>query len=245
MVNSIAAGTARMKSAEQHLRDGASWSGWCESFVYRFGGFASSRDSATLAYRASGAVVSTDHAKAPAGAIHWWSDKGNANGAGHVAVSLGHDLAAMASARVTSAWGKDSGTITMSAYNAATSSFLTYLGWTYDFIGERITDVDVWLKAQAAAVAKAKADAAAKEAAAQAKAKADAAAKEAAHVAATTEEDTTMPVYFRGDHAPEVFHLNRATGTKRHVSHAEWTVAGIGQSVHVIAQADADAIPAG
>ncbi len=63
-----------------------------------------------------------------------------------------------------------------------------------------------------------------------------------AAVAAPIEEDP-MPVYFKGDRAADVFYLNRATGTKRHVTAAEWAAVNAGQSIVTIAQAEADAIP--
>ena len=76
---------------------GLSWSGWCESFVYRAGGFTRSFGSALLAGNASG-WLNPDWASAPVGALHYWSGvyiKGVESG--HVAFSLGGGDLLMAS----------------------------------------------------------------------------------------------------------------------------------------------------
>lgn len=52
------------------------------------------------------------------------------------------------------------------------------------------------------------------------------------------------PCYFKGDKQPDIFILNRVTGSKRHIPHPEWTACGVGVLVVTIPQADADAIPA-
>lgn len=61
----------------------------------------------------------------------------------------------------------------------------------------------------------------------------------------TGAEPERTPVYFKGDTTTEVYYLNRATGKKRHVPAAEWAAVNLGQSIIIIAQAEADAIPAG
>jgi len=79
-------------------RDGKSWAGWCESLIWRAGGFTDSFSSAMLAGDASG-WLNPDWAKAPRGAIHYWAGVG---GDGHVAFELGGGTLLMASSKVSS-----------------------------------------------------------------------------------------------------------------------------------------------
>ncbi|NYJ20803.1 hypothetical protein [Glaciibacter psychrotolerans] len=79
-------------------RDGKSWAGWCESLIWRAGGFTRSFASAQLAGDASG-WLNPDWTTAPRGALHYWSGVG---GDGHVAFDLGGGTLLMASSRVSS-----------------------------------------------------------------------------------------------------------------------------------------------
>lgn len=101
-------------------RDGGSWAGWCESFVWRAGGFAGSFDTALLAGSASG-PLNPDWASAPAGALHYWA---GVNGDGHVAFSLGGGMLLMASSR-TSNYGTALGTLHFANYGLP-----LYRGWS-------------------------------------------------------------------------------------------------------------------
>jgi len=101
-------------------RDGKSWAGWCESFVWRAGGFNGSFSSALLAGNASG-DLNGEWAKAPRGAIHYWAGVG---GDGHVAFELGGGTLLMASSR-TSNYGTALGTIHFLDYGLP-----EYRGWT-------------------------------------------------------------------------------------------------------------------
>jgi len=93
-------------------RDGKSWSGWCESFVWRSGGFTGSFGSALLAGNASG-TLDPNWQSAQRGELHYWSGVG---GNGHVAWELGGGLLLMASASVTDFWGVDMGTVPFRTY---------------------------------------------------------------------------------------------------------------------------------
>jgi len=122
MVNTIA---QAIDYAHAHpKRDGLTWHNWCESFVYRAGGFTASFGSAQLAGDASG-YLNPDWAAAPAGAIHYWSGAGD----GHVGFSLGGGLCLMASNGVTTFWGTDMGTATIPEYNARKTA-MHYRGWS-------------------------------------------------------------------------------------------------------------------
>lgn len=101
-------------------RDGKSWSGWCESFVWRAGGFNGSFNNALAAGSASG-PLNSNWASAPRGAIHYWAGVG---GDGHVAFSLGGGMLLMASSR-TSNYGVALGTLHFSNYGLP-----LYRGWT-------------------------------------------------------------------------------------------------------------------
>jgi len=105
-------------------RDGGTWHNWCESFVWRAGGFNGSFGSAQLAGNASG-PLNPNWAAAPAGAIHYWSGAGD----GHVGFSLGGGLCLMASNGVTTSWGTAIGTATIPEYNARKTA-MSYRGWT-------------------------------------------------------------------------------------------------------------------
>lgn len=102
------------------LRDGKSWNGWCESFIWRAGGFDRSFPTALAAGDASG-PLRKDWAAAPSGAIHYWAGVG---GDGHVAFSLGGGMLLMASGR-TSNFGTALGTLHFSNYGLP-----LYRGWT-------------------------------------------------------------------------------------------------------------------
>lgn len=101
-------------------RDGGSWAGWCESFVWRAGGFDRSFPTALAAGSASG-TLNTRWQDAPSGAIHYWAGVG---GDGHVAFGLGNGMLLMASSRVSN-MGTALGTIHFSNYNLP-----LYRGWT-------------------------------------------------------------------------------------------------------------------
>ncbi|POH63965.1 hypothetical protein C3B59_10500 [Cryobacterium zongtaii] len=101
-------------------RDGKSWAGWCESFVWRAGGFAGSFSSALLAGNASG-PLNPNWGQAPRGALHYWAGVG---GDGHVAFELGGGTLLMASSR-TSSYGTALGAIHFTDYGLP-----LYRGWT-------------------------------------------------------------------------------------------------------------------
>lgn len=107
-------------------RDGGTWHNWCESFIWRAGGFAGSFDDAWLAARASG-WLNPDHASAPRGSIHYWSNSGYSPG--HVAFGLGNDQLLMASNGVTTRFGGDIGTASWAEYRRNKPA-MTYAGWT-------------------------------------------------------------------------------------------------------------------
>lgn len=104
-------------------RDGATWHNWCESFVWRAGGFAGSFATARLAGDASGHLNS---GPAPRAAIHYWGGTRD----GHVGFELGNDTILMASDGVTDFWGTDMGTVSLRDYNRRKPS-MKYRGWTY------------------------------------------------------------------------------------------------------------------
>lgn len=104
-------------------RDGGTWHNWCESFVWRAGGFGVFFGSATLAGDASG-YLNPRAAAAPRGAIHFWG-----GGPGHVGFELGGGLVLMASNGVTHLWGTALGTATIAEY-ARNKPNMIYRGWT-------------------------------------------------------------------------------------------------------------------
>jgi hypothetical protein len=104
---------------------GGTWHNWCEAFVYRAGGFTRSFSTAQLAARASG-PLNPAFAKAPRGALHYWSD---ASGFGHIGFELGGGLVLMASNGVTSLWGRAIGTATVPEYNRNKPD-MHYSGWS-------------------------------------------------------------------------------------------------------------------
>ncbi|TFD47564.1 hypothetical protein E3T46_17360 [Cryobacterium sp. Hh11] len=104
-------------------RGGGTWHNWCESFVYRAGGFSQSFSTATLAGNAAG-WLNPSPLSAPRGAIHYWG-----NGPGHVAFELGGGLMLMASDGATSLWGTALGTATLAEYSKRKPS-MRYRGWS-------------------------------------------------------------------------------------------------------------------
>lgn len=101
-------------------RDGGSWAGWCESFVWRAGGFGVSFPSALAAGSASG-PLNPLWSSAPRGALHYWAGVG---GDGHVAFELGGGTLLMASSRVSNL-GTALGTIHFTDYHLP-----LYRGWS-------------------------------------------------------------------------------------------------------------------
>lgn len=109
--------------AQAHpLRDGKSWAGCCESFIWRAGGFTRSFPSAMDAGDASG-PLNPNWAAAPRGAIHYWAGVG---GDGHVAFELGGGTLLMASSQVSN-YGTALGTIHFTDYARLN---IPYRGWT-------------------------------------------------------------------------------------------------------------------
>lgn len=104
-------------------RDGGSWAGWCESFVFRAGGFTQSFGSAMLAGNASG-PLNPDWSKAPRGAIHYWA---GVAGDGHVAFELGGGSLLMAS-NATWTIGTALGTVPFQSY---AKLGIPYRGWSF------------------------------------------------------------------------------------------------------------------
>lgn len=151
MTNTIAQLEQLMRSAGQRTHNGGSWHNWCAAWVCRAvtgvdasgSGLGASADTARQALAKSGnagRVLSADASKAPAGAIHWWSN-GSA-GDGHVAVGLtaGSGSLGMASDAVTAAgtrWGVDSGVISLARYGQQKPA-MHYVGWTLDYCGAKI-----------------------------------------------------------------------------------------------------------
>lgn len=148
MTNTLEQLQATMRSPGQRTHGGGSWHNWCAAWVCRAvtgvgpdgTGLGASADTARQALGKSGnggRVVSTDPAKAPAGAIHWWLN--GPTGDGHVAVGMtaGSGSLAMASDAVTHAWGTASGTISLAEYSARKPA-MRYVGWTLDYCGARI-----------------------------------------------------------------------------------------------------------
>ncbi len=117
------------------LRDGASWSGWCASLMWRFASMpeSSARASAILAY-ADSTIEGTDPRLAPAGAFHWW-DIGTY---GHVGMDLlgGGGTVFMASTHVLEDWGDSIGVASVPAYTTTASA--SYLGWSLDYAGSEM-----------------------------------------------------------------------------------------------------------
>ena len=114
------------------LRDGASWSGWCASLMWRFASMPESaaRASAILAYGDS-RIESLDPRLAPSGAFHWW----DIGAYGHVGMDLlgGGGTVFMASSYVLESWGSAIGVTSVTRYTATTAA--TYLGWSMDYAG--------------------------------------------------------------------------------------------------------------
>jgi len=128
---------ARDYAADYPLRDGASWSGWCASLMWRFGNMpeSSARPSAIIAY-ADSTIAGLDPRQAPIGAFHWWDIGVH----GHVAVDLlgGGTTIFMASNYVLEDWGDAIGVTSIPRYTNATGA--TYLGWSMDYAGTMISD---------------------------------------------------------------------------------------------------------
>lgn len=144
-----AQGKAFMRTPAMRKHSGGSWAGWCCAFTYWFTGAAHSYATAYDAYQAAGKMVSTDYAKAPAGAIHYWKSTSGFR-PGHVAPSLGNGIAAMAtSQRLDTVWGDHSGTIALSRYIPAVKAGFKYLGWSYNFGAFRMRGVVTLTEAKA------------------------------------------------------------------------------------------------
>jgi hypothetical protein len=116
---------ARAYAAAHPTRSaGVSWAGWCESFVFRAGGFTRFYPTALASGNASG-NLNPNWASAPAGAIHYWAGvyvRGVESG--HVAIDLGAGLLLMASSRVGNL-GAGLGTIHFLDYGLP-----NYRGWS-------------------------------------------------------------------------------------------------------------------
>lgn len=128
---------AREYASQYPERDGASWSGWCGSLMWRFGEMpeSSARPSAIGAY-AESTILGMDSRQAPIGAFHWWDIGVH----GHVAVDLlgGGTTIFMASNYVLEDWGDAIGVTSISNYTNATGA--TYLGWSMDYVNSEIFD---------------------------------------------------------------------------------------------------------
>ncbi len=128
---------ARDYAAQYPQRDGATWSGWCGSLMWRFGEMpeSSARPSAIGAY-AESTILGMDARLAPIGAFHWWDIGVH----GHVAVDLlgGGGTIFMASNYVLEDWGDAIGVTSVSNYTNATGA--TYLGWSMDYVSSEIAD---------------------------------------------------------------------------------------------------------
>lgn len=120
---------ARQFAAANPLRDGATWSGWCASLIYRFIGAGTAYNSATLAGDAAGSLNS-DHTAAPIGALHYWA---GANGDGHVAIDVAGRgrLLFMASSKVTESLGTAIGLVSFDDYQSKAG--LPYRGWAMQY----------------------------------------------------------------------------------------------------------------
>jgi LysM repeat protein len=152
---SVAQGKALMKSPAKRWhwnskkRINESWNGWCAAWTYWFTGAARSFATAYDAFLHT-KIVSKRAADAPAGAVHYWRNIGSNPRPGHVAVSLGQGIAGMASNRVETEWGVGHGTVPIATYNRQTGGFLQYLGWSYDFGGQRMAGVHTVAEVKAA-----------------------------------------------------------------------------------------------
>lgn len=158
-MNTIGQGTALMRSKLERYVTPAGTDTWhndCARFVCRFvtgadprtgSGLGASKDTAWEACQASGPILSTDHAAAPAGAIGWYRSTGPSPKPGHVVIHLGNDLLAMGSDAVPTAsrWGVDSGTISWAAYHRAKPT-MQYVGWTLDYVGQVLVDARIVVK---------------------------------------------------------------------------------------------------
>lgn len=148
----LAQGKATMQSPLEHTHDGGSWHNWCASFVCRFvtgvdsagGGLGDSADTAYDALLSSGPIISLAHQDAPAGTIGWYKSSGSKR-PGHVAVSLGADVWAMASDAAGNGWGEASGPISWQSYRAKKPTMI-WLGWTFDYVGQHLSDTKVIVK---------------------------------------------------------------------------------------------------
>ena len=127
---------ARDYAADYPLRDGASWSGWCGSLMWRFGNMpeSSARASAIIAYGDS-TILGMDPRLAPIGAFHWWDIGVH----GHVAVDVlgGGTTVFMASNYVLEDWGDAIGVTSVPNYTSASGA--TYLGWSMDYANAEIS----------------------------------------------------------------------------------------------------------
>lgn len=120
---------AREYAANNPRRDGASWSGWCASLMYRFNEASQAYGSAMAAGDAAN-IESSDPGAAPIGAFHYWA---GANGDGHVAqdVQGRGRLLFMASSKVTEALGEGIGMVSFADYQSRAG--LPYRGWSQTY----------------------------------------------------------------------------------------------------------------
>lgn len=120
---------ARDYAAAHPTRDGATWSGWCASLMYRFNDAGTAYNSAMLAGDAAN-IESSDPNAAPIGAFHYWA---GANGDGHVAqdVQGRGRLLFMASSKVTESLGQGIGLVSFQDYQSRAG--LPYRGWSQTY----------------------------------------------------------------------------------------------------------------
>lgn len=119
-----------LKWARGYRRD---MNGLCQAFMWqitnRFGKPASPSPLSATAARKRSVVISDDPRDAPAGSFHYWSGVSKRNDPGHVALGLGGDRCLMASARVSTMIGDNTGIVSISGYTRETG--LNYEGWSH------------------------------------------------------------------------------------------------------------------
>jgi hypothetical protein len=122
-------------AAASPMRDGATWDGWSTSLMFRLGAFSRSANTAADALEGS-TMLGTDATRAPIGAFHWWA----LGTTGHVGVDLvgGGTTVFMASRHVHESWGTAIGTSSVSDFTDAADA--RYLGWSIDYLGQRVDE---------------------------------------------------------------------------------------------------------
>jgi hypothetical protein len=101
--------------------------------VFRFAPFSRTANTADEALEGS-TLVGTDATRAPIGAFHWWA----MGTTGLVGIDLrgGGTTVFMASSHVQESWGTAIGTTAV--LELATAASARYLGWSMDYLGQRI-----------------------------------------------------------------------------------------------------------